>query len=85
MNNGRITRLRNWLVVLATVVVFLGVAIPVMVIWVQSSALAEAQLAVVCEIRQVQATTHQELEDIRMTLGLPPGPQIGGVPPECGP
>ena len=92
--NGRVTRLRRWLLALTIVVIAGAVAAPIIGSAIVERNEAETQLAVTCtsaraNISQLEAiqTNGKILKRIARSLGLPidvpPFPEIPEVPPEC--
>jgi hypothetical protein len=90
----RIKRLQNWLVTLAVVVVFLGVAVPTVVIIYFNEQAQETQTAIVCDnakttilILKAGLRNGDITEDIAQSLGLPIPPPppivIPELPEEC--
>lgn len=101
MNNGyngqmrsRVHRLQNWLVILAVVVVFLGVAAPASLIVFFNIQSDQTQLQVTCTILETQNNALLAIRQngviirqISKDLGLPHKPPepfvIPEIPPEC--
>jgi hypothetical protein len=91
---AKVRRLQNWLIALAVVVVFLGIAAPTAVIIITNTNAAKTQTTVICEntktaiaILEAGIRNGDITEDIARSLGLPiPSPPpivIPEVPPEC--
>jgi len=92
--NGRLSRLRLWVLILTVVVVFGAFFAPVTIIYTFNKESAESQLAVSCTVLRTErhqleaiAANRIYLEQIIRDLGLPVAPLppivIPEVPPEC--
>jgi len=82
-NGARIKRLRRMVMVLLLLLIFGAVAAPTVVVVTTNASDTRTQLAVTCAVFRAQVRNHEDLDDIRRTLGLPPGPPITEVRPEC--
>jgi hypothetical protein len=94
VTDPKVKRLQNWLVSLAVVVVFLGIAAPTAVIVITNTNAAKTQTTIVCEnaktaiaILKAGIRNGDITEDIARSLGLPiPSPPpivVPTLPEEC--
>jgi hypothetical protein len=81
--NNQIGKYRTVVLVLIVVIVFAAVAAPIAVIVFQQEASQKEQQETDCAILRSEVRTHEDLADIRRVLGLPMGPPVPEVPPEC--
>jgi hypothetical protein len=79
----KVSRYRTVVLVLVSIIVFAAVAAPIAVIVFQQEASQREQQETDCAIIRSEIRTHEDLEDIRRVLGLPPGPPTPEVPVEC--
>ena len=81
--NGRITRLRRWLLALTVVVIAGAVAAPIVGSAILNTREAETQLVVSCTSARANISQLTALREISDQLGVPTNFTIPEVPPEC--
>lgn len=75
--------MQNWLITLAIVVVFLGIAVPTAVIVFSNAAADQTQLTVSCTSARSNIEILQALSKFAHQLGVPVTWEIPELPPEC--
>lgn len=83
MSERRVRRLQNWLLALAFVVVFLGVAIPTAVIIYVNTQAEETQLAVACTSARANIAELTALSKFAHELGVPVTWTVPDLPSGC--
>lgn len=81
--NGRVERLRRWVIALAVVVVFAAFAAPFSLGYFFLTQSNETQLAVQCSVAESNHSQLEALASISHRLGIPVDFTIPEVPPEC--
>jgi hypothetical protein len=81
--NGRVSRLRRWLLALTIVVIAGAVAAPIVGSALIERNTAETQLAVTCTSARANINQLEALQAFSMQLGVPWSYPIPEVPPEC--
>jgi type II secretory pathway pseudopilin PulG len=81
--NGRIDRLRRWLLALTIVVIAGAVAAPIIGSAILNAREAETQLVVSCTSARANVAQLTALREISDQLGVPTNFAIPEVPPEC--
>jgi hypothetical protein len=79
----QVSKYRTVVLILIIIIVFAAVAAPIAVIVFQQEASQKEQQETDCAILRSEIRNHEDLADIRRVLGLPMGPPIPEVPPEC--
>ena len=82
-NGDRIKRLRRMVMILLLLLIFGAVAAPTAVVVVTNASDVRTQLAVTCAVFRSQVRNHDDLEDIRMTLGAHLRDRWSRWEPEC--
>lgn len=83
MNNGRLTRLRYWVIALTMVVVFAAFAAPIMVVFFVQQESSNTIKAITCVSAQANIDQLQAQASLHRRLGVPIDFDIPTLPEEC--